>query len=123
MHDGLLTAAKGKAAQALLDQAPIQIRTHPELRRRAREIAERFNQRMDYDATYAALAELSDAEFWTADKVFHDAVHRELKFVRFLPDYARRVRRRKPRSPRLTAPSHKSFAGARCLPRHKACVR
>jgi predicted nucleic acid-binding protein len=95
VHDGLLEAAKGKAAQALLDQAPIQIRTHPELRRRAREIAERFNQRMVYDATYAALAELCDAEFWTADKVFHDAVYRELKFVRFLPDFLRRARRRK----------------------------
>ncbi len=95
VHDGLLDAAKAKAAQALLDQAPVQIRTHPELRRRAREIAECFNQRMVYDATYAALAELSGAEFWTADKVFYDAVHRELKFVRYLPDYARRARRRK----------------------------
>jgi predicted nucleic acid-binding protein len=94
VHDGLLDLAKGKAAQALLDQAPVQIRTHPELRRRAREIAERFNQRMVYDATHAALAELSGGEFWTADKVFHDAVHRELKFVRLLPDYLRRARRR-----------------------------
>lgn len=95
VHDGLLEAAKGKAAQALLDQAPVQIRTHPDLRRRTREIAERFNQRMVYDATYAALAELSDGEFWTADKAFHDAVHRELKFVRYLPDYLRRARHRK----------------------------
>jgi predicted nucleic acid-binding protein len=50
---------------------------------------------MVYDATYAALAELSGAQFWTADKAFHDAVHRELKFVRFLPDFLRRARRRK----------------------------
>jgi predicted nucleic acid-binding protein len=39
-------------------------------------MAERFNQRAVYDATYAALAELHGAEFWTADKAFYDAVRR-----------------------------------------------
>jgi predicted nucleic acid-binding protein len=95
VHDGLLNAAKAKPAQALLDRAPVQIRTHAELRRRAREIAERFNQRTVYDATYAALADLFGAEFWTADKVFYQAVHRELKFVRYLSDYTRKARRAK----------------------------
>jgi hypothetical protein len=54
--------------------------------------------RVVYDATYAALAELHGAEFWTADKAFFDTVHKDLKFVRYLPDYVRRVRptKRKP---------------------------
>jgi len=34
-------------------------------------------------------------EFWTADKAFFDAVHAELKFVRYLPDYLRRARPKK----------------------------
>jgi hypothetical protein len=40
-----------------------------------------------YDATYAALAELRGCEFWTADKVFYDAVKGVLVFVKHLPDY------------------------------------
>ncbi len=57
------------------------------MRYRAREIAERFNQRFVYDATYAALAEIRNCEFWTADKVFYDAVKADLAFVKYLPDY------------------------------------
>jgi predicted nucleic acid-binding protein len=94
VYDGLLDATKASAAYALLDRSPVDIRTHSDLRQRAREIAERFNQRMVYDATYAALAELHGGEFWTADKVFFDAVHRELKFVKYLPDYLRGARRK-----------------------------
>lgn len=36
---------------------------------------------------YAALAELRGCEFWTADKVFYDAVKAVLSFVKYLPDY------------------------------------
>jgi len=72
---------------ALLDNAPVVIVTHPHLRQRAREIARQFNQRKVYDATYAALAELRGCEFWTADKVFYDAVKVALPFVKYLPDY------------------------------------
>jgi predicted nucleic acid-binding protein len=50
---------------------------------------------MVYDSTYAALADLHGTEFWTADKAFFDAVHAELKFVRYLPDYLRRARPKK----------------------------
>lgn len=99
VHDGLLDAAKAQAAQALLDRSPVEVRTHPDLRQRARAIAERFNQRAVYDATYAALAELYEAEFWTADKVFYDAVRAELRFVKHLPDYVRRTRRARPTPP------------------------
>jgi len=71
----------------LLDNAPIIIVTHPLMRQRARNIARQFNQRKVYDATYAALAELRNCEFWTADKVFYEAVKTTLFFVKYLSDY------------------------------------
>lgn len=98
VYEARLTAEKAAAAYAALDGAPVEIRDHPNLRKRARAIAERFNQRAVYDATYAALAELHGAEFWTADKAFFDIVRAELRFVRYLPDYLRRVRIKKPKT-------------------------
>ena len=87
VHDGRLSRTDAQRAYAVLDRAPIQIVTHPNLRQRAREIAEQFNQRTIYDATYAALADLRGCEFWTADRIFYDAVKAELPFVKYLPDY------------------------------------
>jgi predicted nucleic acid-binding protein len=87
VYDGRLSQADAQKAYAVLDRAPVQIVTHPNLRQRAREIAEQFNQRTVYDATYAALAELHGCEFWTADKVFYDAVTTMLSHVKYLPDY------------------------------------
>lgn len=87
MVDGRTTPAVADRTLALLDTAPVVIATHPRLRQRAREIARQFHQRKVYDATYAALAELRGCEFWTADKVFYDAVKTVLSFVKYLPDY------------------------------------
>jgi predicted nucleic acid-binding protein len=85
--DGRTTPAVADKTLALLDTAPVVITTHSRLRQRAREIARQFHQRKVYDATYAALAELRGCEFWTADKVFYDAVEAVLSFVKYLPDY------------------------------------
>jgi len=85
--DGRTTPAVADRTLALLDTAPVVIATHPRLRQRAREIARQFHQRKVYDATYVALAELHGCEFWTADKVFYDAVKAVLSFVKYLPDY------------------------------------
>lgn len=87
VYDGRLSQADAQKAYAVLDRTPLRIVTHPNLRQRAREIAEQFNQRTVYDATYAALAELHGCEFWTADRAFYDAVKGVLTFVRYLPDY------------------------------------
>jgi len=38
-------------------------------------------------ASYAALAALRGCEFWTADKVFYEAVQAALSFVKYLPEY------------------------------------
>jgi predicted nucleic acid-binding protein len=87
VYDGRLSQADAQKAYAVLDRAPLRIVAHPNLRQRTREIAEQFNQRTVYDATYAALAELHGCEFWTADRAFYDAVKGVLTFVRYLPDY------------------------------------
>ena len=63
VHDGKLSFTDAKKAFAGLDKVTVQIFTHPNLRQRAREIAEQFNLRTVYDATYAALAEVRGCEF------------------------------------------------------------
>ncbi len=84
---GKLSLNDAHKAYNILDRALVRITTHPGLRQRAREIAECFNLPAVYDATYAALAELCGCEFWTADKVFYDAVKSVLTFVKYLPKY------------------------------------
>ena len=84
---GKLSLQDAHGAYGVLDRAPVRITTHPNLRQRAREIAEQFNLSSVYDASYAALAELYGCEFWTADKVFYDAVKSVLTFVKYLPNY------------------------------------
>ncbi len=85
--EGRTTPEVADRTFVLLDSAPVGIVTHPRLRQRAREIARQFKQRKVYDSTYAALADLRGGEFWTADKVFYDAVKAALPFVKYLPDY------------------------------------
>lgn len=87
IYDGKMASDEARKAYAILDVVPVKIVDVPEMRQRAREIAEQFNQRFVYDATYAALAELRGCDFWTADKAFYDTVKKVLKFVKYLPDY------------------------------------
>jgi predicted nucleic acid-binding protein len=81
------STAAVNAALAAFYAVRIQIVTHPNLVRHAREIARQFNQERIYDSIYAALAEQRGCEFWTADKVFYDAVKQDLTLVKYLPDY------------------------------------
>mgnify|MGYP001043962679 CR=1 FL=1 len=87
VFDGKMSLGEARKAYAILDAAPVDIVDMPGVRHRAREIAERFNQRFVYDAHYAALAGLRGCEFWTADKIFYDAVKAGLPYVRYLLDY------------------------------------
>lgn len=59
----------------------------PGLHRRAWELATRLNRPTAYDAHYLALAEMLGCEFWTADRRLYDAVHEELRWVRWLGNY------------------------------------
>ena len=81
---GIMGAGEAKKAYICLDAAPVQIIDMPGVRRKAREIAEQFRQPYVYDATYAALAQLRNCEFWTADRKFYDAVKSALPYVKFL---------------------------------------
>jgi predicted nucleic acid-binding protein len=65
----------------------VQIVTHPDLVRHARDLARRFQQERIYDALYAALADLRGCDLWTADKAFYDDVRTGLSFVKYLPNY------------------------------------
>lgn len=87
VYEGRWNTVDAHNAFAVLDRAPVEVLTHPNLRERARGIAEQFNQRTVYDSTYAALAELRGCEFWTADNAFYLDVEAALAFVRYLPDY------------------------------------
>lgn len=87
VFDGKMTTKEAQKAYALLDAVPVVIVDAPVVRQRAREIAEQFNQRVVYDATYIPLAESCGCEFWTADKLIFDAVKTTLSYVKYLPDY------------------------------------
>lgn len=87
VYDGKMTKEQGRKAYRILHAAPIEIVDIVGVRHRAYEIAEQFNQRFVFDATYAALAELRSCEFWTAHKIFYDAVKEALSYVKYLPDY------------------------------------
>jgi predicted nucleic acid-binding protein len=87
LHSGVLTVNEVDTALARLGVIGVQIVTHPAMVEHAREIARQFGQHMIYDSLYAALAELRDCEFWTADRAFYRAVTEALSFVKYLPDY------------------------------------
>ncbi|RJP59783.1 MAG: PIN domain-containing protein [Deltaproteobacteria bacterium] len=87
LYSGRATIAAVDASLAAFYAVGVQVVTHRDMVRRAREIARQSNQERIYDSLYAALAELRNSEFWTADKAFYDAVKSVLPFVRYLPDY------------------------------------
>jgi predicted nucleic acid-binding protein len=83
-----MSSSEAHKAYSIFDLIPVKIMDSFSIRQLAREIAEKFNQRSVYDSTYAALAELRNCEFWTADKVFYNAVKTTLRYVQYLPDYS-----------------------------------
>ncbi len=87
LHYGRASIQAVDASLAAFYAVRVHIVTHPDVVRRAREIARQFKQGRIYDSIYAALAELRGCEFWTADGVFYDAVKSVLSFVKYLPDY------------------------------------
>jgi len=87
LHSRQMTVSETDTALTRLAAIGVQIVTHPDMVKRAREIARQANQSRIYDSLYAALAELRGCEFWTADKTFCDAVKVALPFVKYLPDY------------------------------------
>lgn len=87
VHHNKMTPSAAEASQTLLNALPVKIIYDPNVRERARNIAEQFDQDRVYDATYAALAALRSHEFWTADRKFYDVVKETLTFVKYIGDY------------------------------------
>ncbi len=84
---GLTSVAIADLTLADIDRAGVVITTHQKMRQRAREIARQLAQEKVYDATYAALAELSGCDFWTADQNFYSQARHAFPFVKYLPNY------------------------------------
>lgn len=82
-----LTADPAQRAFASLRALPIKTKHSAEQRERAWEIASEFQFPTVYDATYLALAELSQCEFWTADEKLFKQVRDKLTFVQWLGNY------------------------------------
>lgn len=55
-----------------------------EMHERAIEFASILGEQDVYDCHYLALAEQLDCEFWTADRAFYDAAHRQFPRVRYI---------------------------------------
>lgn len=83
-----LTADQAQRAFASLRALPIKTKHSAEQRERAWEIASEFQFPTVYDATYLALAELSQCEFWTADEKLFKQVRDKLTFVQWLGNYS-----------------------------------
>jgi predicted nucleic acid-binding protein len=82
-----LTPDQAQRAFASLRVLPIKTRHSVKQRERAWEIASEFQFPTVYDATYLALAELSQCEFWTADEKLFKQVRDKLTYVQWLGNY------------------------------------
>ena len=83
-----LTADQAQRAFASLRALPIKTKHSAEQRERAWEIASEFQFPTVYDATYLALTELSQCEFWTADEKLFKQVRDKLTYVQWLGNYS-----------------------------------
>lgn len=83
-----LTVAQAQDAFDSLRALPIRTRHSAEQRERAWELACEFRFPTVYDATYLALAELRQCEFWTADDRLFRQVRDKLAFVQLLGNYS-----------------------------------
>lgn len=83
-----LTADQAQRAFASLRSLPIKTAHSTNKRERAWEIAREFDFPTVYDATYLALAELRQCEFWTADEKLFKQLRNRLSFVQWLGNYS-----------------------------------
>jgi len=88
LHSRRITMAEVDTALADFRATGIEFVSHPDMVRRAREIARQYRQERIYDALYVALAEVRGCELWTADRALYEAVRADSLFVNYLADYA-----------------------------------
>lgn len=87
VHLKQITPAEGEVAFHKFLQLPVRLLARREIVPIAWELAKRFGRPRIYDATYLAVAQISDCDFWTADEKLYNAVSGELDWVRWLGDY------------------------------------
>ncbi|MGH2460921.1 MAG: type II toxin-antitoxin system VapC family toxin [Chloroflexota bacterium] len=85
VYRGVLTAAAGERAFALLEGLAIETREPLNLYREAWNLANRFNRPTVYDCCYLALAAITNSELWTADRRLANAVRSRLGWVHMVP--------------------------------------
>lgn len=81
---GELTAGEGEAALSAFLRMNVRLSHRRGLFPLAWQLATKFRQSRAYDSAYLALAQLTSAEFWTADERLANAVGDELPWVRWL---------------------------------------
>jgi len=81
--------AEQEAADAFREMlgAPVTLVDLPGQRQRAWDLAIQFGFATVYDATYMALAELRNCEFWTADDKLFERAGKQFPLMRHLADY------------------------------------
>jgi predicted nucleic acid-binding protein len=87
LYTGQAPVATVDVALAAFYTAGVRVETHPDMVKRAREIARLCNQVRIYDSLYAALAELRSCDLWTGDGPFFSAVSPSLPFVKHIQHY------------------------------------
>ena len=83
---GFWTPEAGLGILRIVDSLPVTITHDSRVRLIARSIATSFDERRVYDSTYAALAQILNCEFWTADRRFYQRVNDRLGYVRFVDE-------------------------------------
>lgn len=81
---GVLTDAEIHFSMNSALSLPIHLVGDRELHLAALSIAGRFNLAASYDAHYLALAERTEAEFWTADRRLYNSVRHHLQWVNYV---------------------------------------
>jgi predicted nucleic acid-binding protein len=89
VHLKQVTSTEGDAAFEKFLRLPVRLSTRREVIPIAWELAKQFSRPQIYDATYLAVAQINDCDFWTADEKLYNVVRDELDWVRWLGDYPR----------------------------------
>jgi predicted nucleic acid-binding protein len=77
----------GEEAFARFLRIQIQLESHPGIFPHAWRIANELNLARAYDASYLAVAQANQCDFWTADQKLYNAVHAKLPWVRWLGNF------------------------------------
>ena len=87
-HQGNLTASEADRAVQRLMALPISLVSVPEVYQEGLIFSREQGLRHAYDSMYAVLARMTDAEFWTDDRMFLRAVESAAPWVRWVGSHS-----------------------------------